>query len=379
VAGKGPTAVAERTRGKKQMNTQHDFKALQDFKAFIAEIERIYNSQPRDLTSWDTDDLMATFVLGELQLIETIARATDNDQLPCGEIIARAYALIVRAPKWLTLWALWKTSKSVDIFDSCLQILLIRDDIWREMLQRAQGPIGRALMCASSSLPEALLKVIRLDSVQGKDVRQDIALGALHIFDKLRKGSNPQLRVLRLSPSESALPKLSGPRWSDWPDIEAQIANEILGFLDLVLSGKIERLSNKVRDSYCGQLRTAQARARIFDGKEKFPKDGPDYSWAGGDWSKKARESRHSRIEAEVHPAPEERIRNSLVSAQISAVLMEAKKKGHKDKRWAKIGDAIQYYLEIGNQEEACRRAGITPRTLQNYCPKIQKIFASKK
>jgi len=210
-------------------------------------------------------------------------------------------------------------------------------------------------------------------------VRQDIVIGALHIFDKLRKGSNPQLRVLRLSPSESALPKLSGPRWSDWPDIEAQIANEILGFLDLVLSGKIERLPDKVRDSYCGQLRTDRARARILDGKEKFPKDGPDYSWAGGDWSKKARESRHSRIEAEVHPAPEERIRNSLVSAQISAVLMEAKKKGHKDKRWAKIGDAIQYYLEIGNQEEACRRAGITPRTLQNYCPKIQKIFASKK
>jgi len=138
----------------------------QDFKALIAEVERVYNLRRPDLTFWDTDDLMATFAQVELQLIETIASVTDNDQLPCGEIIARAYALIVRAPKWLTLWALWKTSKSVDIFDSCLQILLIRDDIWREMLQRAQGPIGRALMCASSSLPEALLKVIRLDSVK---------------------------------------------------------------------------------------------------------------------------------------------------------------------------------------------------------------------
>src|SRR5262245_46578271 len=310
-----------------------------EIRAFIKSCEDVYDAQ-KELEPLSTAALAILLSSNVVRVIELTAWAMDDPNITPAMVIGQAYVLSILRTREQIATALSEVCKSQAILVAVLSHRIHLDAIAAEIYRRAPSPIARGLLNLSD---DSLLKNLQIDSLrdwtsiqenearrsQHLDLRDDTLLKAIDKIRKRSRKAGPQLSAIRLRPAEvfGISISLSGKRWREWPRMQAVIINQVLGWLDVILWGRTENLQADIRESYREILRRRKRQTTILEGKEDFPKKGAEAWRADWDWENSARKHRHEDIMTQVHPQPEQGVKNSPdVSARMFAVIREARK-----------------------------------------------------
>jgi hypothetical protein len=240
-----------------------------EFKVFITAAERDcrFDNHLIGLRSWETNDLTVTFALTLVQSIEITAWAIDDDGTPPGTIATRAYNSI-RSGRFATLRTVYEACNSQILVIKLLDRLLILDEMARELYTRTPGAVGRELMNLPMSSCEKLFEALKIKLPDTDAAEDDLKPDTLQQFAEklhvMRSEADPQLRAVHAPSAEifGIRTRLTGPRWQDWPRMQALIVSQVLNFLGPVLSGNVETIPNFLQQYVTRKPATEQRKRR---------------------------------------------------------------------------------------------------------------------
>ena len=267
--------------------------------------------------------------------------------------------------------------------DVLIQLIILLKIHWNMMLTELwkrfdMKPVGRAVLMEQWEKAWVRRRRLKIDP---EDAKQDGILKGLELLNNAKMSSlqeEEHQHFLELPPPafplEPMMDELECAAWRAllqemWvPSLKAAFSNVVP-----LVRGDMEATTGVVDNFLREQGRKFKRRKSILQGKEKFPKGGPESWRAHWDFSEAAGEGRRQEIEGKLNP-PDRANRTPDVSSKMLEGVRVAKK------RWgAKAVRALQYLAEGRTQEEAAQLAGIGVSTLKGYISKLSKEFSKKK
>jgi hypothetical protein len=232
-----------------------------------------------------------------------------------------------------------------------------------------------------------LQRLLQVDHIKGhmpwiqdsNDIKQDALLRAFEFFRENKQESVdcPFVFPFPMLPPEEE-------QWNfmtaNWLSPNNQDRLEIIS----AFKGDKETIPDKVRDYLREQWRKRKRRTNISQGRNKFPKSGPESWRANWDFSKPAAKERAQKIHSETSGLilnPQEHLEERETQREILKRTMILSTRAYETaaKRSGKRGIAFLNALKAGETEaDAATAAGISTRTGQRILKTIRETTSAK-